>query len=82
MTSVTDCYECTDSKYVALDFSYTVAVTVKAKPIFSQAKGASGLLNVTRMAVAIEMQEDFWTNIYEMVGGHFRGLSFAMSCVS
>ena len=38
--------------------------------------------NISRIAESTKMQEDFLTNIYEGVSGHFPDLSFVMSHAS
>ena len=50
-------------------------------PILSHAE-APQLQNISRIAVAIETQEDFLTRIYERVSGRFPDLCFAMSRAS
>ena len=50
-------------------------------PILSHTE-APQLENISRIAVAIETQEDFLTRIYEGVSGRFPDLCFAMSRAS
>ena len=50
-------------------------------PILSHAEEPQ-LQNISRIAVAIETQQDFLTRIYEGVSGRFPDLCFAMSRAS